>query len=382
VSWLGGEGEYMPPRRFFAPFAVAALSAALLSPAGRAPAQGGGGAPPLYRVIDLGEDTGGPVSLNNRGEVVIGAAKVGGESYSSRWAKGTAARLPARGFVATDVSDTGAVAGLAQIGRGPDGEPITHAALLNGSRLKDLTPEDTVETRAVSINRAGWVAVASQQGQIFDGVGARELGQSEGAIDPFVPVEVADNGAVFGNEGPDAFRWRANDWTQLDHAPGHDTAAVKGCSPSGAFACGYGTTDGGEDAHAVLWKGPVPVRLAEYGANYGTVATSVNDRGTAVGYALKQGSFPALSDAGPRPSAARRVAALRGAFASPRMDTGVKPLRACLWTGGKNYDLNALITRGSGWTLLAAYEVNNAGQIVGVGEVKRQRRVFLLVPAR
>jgi probable HAF family extracellular repeat protein len=53
--------------------------------------------------------------------------------------------------------------------------------------------------------------------------------------------------------------------------------------------------------------------------------------------------------------------------------------RAFLWTGGMLFDLNALI--GSyGWSLEAAYGINDHGQIVGVGTYGGTSTAFLLNP--
>ena len=54
--------------------------------------------------------------------------------------------------------------------------------------------------------------------------------------------------------------------------------------------------------------------------------------------------------------------------------------RACLWRGGKAYDLNALLPVGSGWVLQGAAGINNRGQIVGTGLHGGKKRGYLLTP--
>ena len=50
-----------------------------------------------------------------------------------------------------------------------------------------------------------------------------------------------------------------------------------------------------------------------------------------------------------------------------------------LYTGGEMYDLNALLPAGSGWRLIDAYDISNAGQIVGYGTNSAgESRAFLL----
>jgi len=45
------------------------------------------------------------------------------------------------------------------------------------------------------------------------------------------------------------------------------------------------------------------------------------------------------------------------------------------------YDLNTLIPANSGWVLIAASHINDAGQIVGVGLLNGNLHGFLLTPS-
>ena len=53
---------------------------------------------------------------------------------------------------------------------------------------------------------------------------------------------------------------------------------------------------------------------------------------------------------------------------------------AFLYSGGKMIDLNTRIRASSGWILQDGCCINDAGQIVGVGNYKGRRRMFLLTP--
>ncbi|HEY6765103.1 MAG TPA: hypothetical protein VI386_10045 [Candidatus Sulfotelmatobacter sp.] len=53
---------------------------------------------------------------------------------------------------------------------------------------------------------------------------------------------------------------------------------------------------------------------------------------------------------------------------------------AFVYSVGKMKDLNKLIPAGSGWTLIEADSINNAGQIAGLGMHNGQQRAFLLTP--
>ena len=53
---------------------------------------------------------------------------------------------------------------------------------------------------------------------------------------------------------------------------------------------------------------------------------------------------------------------------------------ALVYTNGATTDLNTLIPSGTGWTLLAATGINNAGRIVGYGTINSQTHAFMLTP--
>lgn len=66
-----------------------------------------------------------------------------------------------------------------------------------------------------------------------------------------------------------------------------------------------------------------------------------------------------------------------GVFGSSSFDDY---FRAILYEDGELYDLNDLIPANSGWTLEAAFDINNEGQIVGNGIFNGQEQDFLLTP--
>src|SRR5262249_51645833 len=51
-----------------------------------------------------------------------------------------------------------------------------------------------------------------------------------------------------------------------------------------------------------------------------------------------------------------------------------------VYLDGTLYDLNSLLPANSGWTLTAAYGLNDAGQIVGTGTYNGDPSAFLLTP--
>ena len=51
---------------------------------------------------------------------------------------------------------------------------------------------------------------------------------------------------------------------------------------------------------------------------------------------------------------------------------------AFLYSNGQMIDLNSLVCTNSGWTLVEARDINNAGQIAGIGILNGETRGFLL----
>lgn len=54
--------------------------------------------------------------------------------------------------------------------------------------------------------------------------------------------------------------------------------------------------------------------------------------------------------------------------------------RAFLYSNGTMTDLNTLIDPATGWALTTAFDINDAGQIVGYGDIAGERHAFLLTP--
>jgi probable HAF family extracellular repeat protein len=103
-----------------------------------------------------------------------------------------------------------------------------------------------------------------------------------------------------------------------------------------ALASGY--------EHAFMWSGGVMTDLGTLGGN--SFAYGLNQAGDVVGYSsLNNGASHAF-----------------------------------LERNGLLVDLNSLLGAGSGWELMAAYGINDAGQIVGTGMFQGQERVFRLDP--
>ena len=68
----------------------------------------------------------------------------------------------------------------------------------------------------------------------------------------------------------------------------------------------------------------------------------------------------------------------------PVVDGSLLIERAILYAEGRMWDLNTLIPRHSGWRLQSAVAINDAGQIIAVGDFQEQRyqRTCLLTPVK
>lgn len=165
--------------------------------------------------------------------------------------------------------------------------------------------------------------------------------------------KINDQGIVAGSYFLPGLQGRACRWDQTGFYDLHDPNQIAG-SQSGAVdidrfgrSCGYAEVSPGL-FQAVLFAGSSVIPLGALGPTAGSFANGMNDLGVCVGH----GNHPSS------PSA----------------------LRALRYQGGVVEDLNALLPAGSGWFLQVAFDVDNAGRIVGFGLHGGVTRPFLLTP--
>jgi uncharacterized protein (TIGR03437 family) len=298
--------------------------------------------------------------------------------------------------VAVGVNDAGTVIGLVV----PQGQDIT-TDLFGGGALGFLVQgaKSTSLPQYIwpaGINNAGQVAaiqvLPTNAAQTLTGLSAATVYDSVSGKFTTLPggsasasslaLAIAQKGDVVGASYTlnilnasllfQGAQWRGGTFYSLPPPSGSTSAAAFATNDSGlaggvSFSVSY---TGGlslssfafKDLHPVIWTNYVPTDLTTMlGSKYGAVQ-GVNNLGWATGF----------------------KADTLGANGLGPLDLLLFPdsqnFTAFLYTGGKTYDLNTLVTNASGWTLTNAIAVNDAGQIVGAGFVNGQEHAFLLTP--
>ncbi len=195
---------------------------------------------------------------------------------------------------------------------------------------------------------AGTVSVGGTKAAIWNGSATASLPESmysEG-------YAISNSGLVTGRSfdmaamALVAFRWSTSAGTVTPLASlGGPTSEGHGINDAGDVV-GDSMMKGTSNELAVLW--PASGGIVELGSLGGTESSArdINNHGQVVGYAQNaSGEY-----------------------------------RAFLWEGSGMVDLNTLLPAESGWVLLSANAINDAGQITGEGIYQNDRRAFLLTP--
>jgi probable HAF family extracellular repeat protein len=274
------------------------------------------------------------------------------------------------------VNSSGTVAGAAQNGSGSQ-----QAFVSTPNGLKAL-PSGSSESEAYGINDAGIVVGITYIGgqayaTIWDGSGTSLLGPGSYAM------AINNSGEVVGGNG--------NAFTELNGQV-EDLATEAGT----VWSAAYGVNDSGTvvgDAElangtfrGMVWSPDGGVtELGTFGGA-SSQATGINSSGEVVGFAsLSDGYANAFAEAGGvmtdlgslgLASYAYGVNASGEVVGYSYLADGAQ--QAFLYDDGTMLNLNSLIPGNSGWDLLAAYGINDSGQITGVGLYDGQLSAFLL----
>jgi uncharacterized repeat protein (TIGR01451 family) len=184
--------------------------------------------------------------------------------------------------------------------------------------------------------------------------------------------------------GQHAFLYSSGVMTDLGTLPGGTSAVGRAINTSGQVT---GDSDGfGFVDHAFLYSSGVMSDLGTLPGGIGSRGFAINDSGHVTGDAAVNFTSHAflyssgvMTDLGTLPGATSS-----SGFGINNLDqvVGSSGSRAFLYTSASGMvDLNNLISNGSGWTLRAAYAINDSGQITGEGTNRRgAQHAFLLTP--
>ena len=314
-----------------------------------------------YTVIDLGT-LGGyrsmAYAINNTGQVIGTSSVSDGTFHPFIWQSGTMTDLRDLGATfhgVTDINDHGQIVGHVFINSGIDrafiwgpSEGMTDLGVLSGKTKR----------WAYGINDHGQVVGASAsigdtRPFLSDSInGIQDLGLLPGTLQG-IAGDINNNGEVVGSCTGIPFLWDDVKGLQvLETIAGTDSIAIA-INDRGQIAGNSYTAEG--FIHACLWDESHRVHdLGTLPGRETSTALGINNYGDVVGSSMEW----------------------------PQSDQ-----HAFLWTDGAMNDLNNFLPPDSGWELVVAKDINDAGQIVGWGRVDLdgdgtfdETHAFLLTP--
>ena len=290
---------------------------------------------------------------------------------------------------ATAISGTGAAVGNYLQNDG------TYRAFLwqNGQVTTLAMPAGSVQTWATAIGGAGQAggytdSLQAPQGVIWDNFGKPVA--TAGAYVMGLNAHGDAAGMGIGSDGSGyAFVTRNGVMTSLGQPAGGDWSSANAINSASMTA---GTTMNGSGSFRAFTSavdGAIALLAGLGGAN--SYAKAISDNGVVAGHsqtangalratvwngstATGLGTLGGINSYAYAINAAGQVAG----YSDLPGDTGTS---AFLYDNGVLRDLNGLIGPGSAWQLLAAYGMNNRGQIVGRGLYYGQEQAFLLTPS-
>lgn len=301
-----------------------------------------------YSVQDVGPAQAVALGLNASGVVAGAAGAVGARSaFLTPFGSGP---QPLPGLVASpDTLATGVHPDGWAVGISVEGFYARAVTFQSGAAV-DLAPAAVLgEARAVNASGAiaGWTMGTGVEAVVWRD-GATQVVPGTSYAQAFA---INDAGVVTGTyyaaDGKlRAFTWAAGSAPALLETLGGFTSEGHGINDAGDVV-GDSMFASSFDEQPVLWRATGElVQLGTFGGAGGS-ARDINDQGQIVGYALS-------------------AAGERRAFLSD--------------DGGPLADLNDRLEPGSGWVLLSANAINDAGQIAGEGLFNGEPRAFLLTP--
>lgn len=283
--------------------------------------------------------------------------------------------------VASGINDSGAAVGW---GETLSGYPSAFSSG-GGSPMQNLAGlPGATDTYAYAINSSGTIVGTSYvngqpHGEVWNGTNSTDLGAG------IFATGINDSGAVIGGNGH-AFLLVNGNKSDLGALAGGNWSSAYAINNAGTVV-GYGNIGNGT-FRGFVWTPALGMEeLGTFGGS-NSYATGINSSGEVVGHAsLSNGYEHAFLEVG---GVMTDLGSLGGgsSYAYGINDSGTvvgyswvaggdEP-HAFIYMNGVMLDLNALIPKGSGWELLEAYGINNAGEIVGEGLWNGQAHAFRL----
>lgn len=348
-----------------------------------------------YQVIDLGTlggTTSSALDVNNNRQV-SGSSLVTSDPGSTgsllrayRWTAGSMTNLGsmapippststnryARGYAINDsgvvvgefnndssrafVYANGAMTGLTRLA-GNNDNGVAHD-INNAGVIVGISSNGTVSRPTKWVNN-GTTYVASDLGTIAGTASAtgRAWSINQNGVAAGLSTSGSTSQATLWNNGAITNLTSLGDGTRFSQAYGlNDNNVAVGASYTGQTVGQLiGTSSTTDITRAFVWDSGTITELAPFNVytstnngpatNYHSVAMDVNNAGLVVGNSQRISGSPAV---------------------------------ATLWESGVAIDLNTLIPAGSGWNLLSAEGINDAGDITGYGTIGGVQHAFLI----
>jgi probable HAF family extracellular repeat protein len=320
---------------------------------------------PLYRVTDLGALPGpynysSGSAVSNNGVVTGSSGKTGLYSNAFRWTS------------ASGMSDLGDLSGGVESSLGSDVNGLGH--VVGEGSVEKVDPGDT------GVRAFLWTPASGLQD-----LGRPEGSQGSAALGVNSTDQVVGHSFTSGGDSHRAFLWTAaGGFLDLGDLPnGHDYVYATAINDAGVVV---GTSNSKIAARAFRWTAAAGMQqIADLSSDaHESYPTAINNAGYIVGSSLNGlgidravlwtpsgevndlGALPGGKEGG----GANSINNLNQVVGVSNIGVGDQDqYRASLWTAEAGMrDLNALLdSSGTGWTLDFAYDINDAGQIVGQG---------------
>jgi len=318
-------------------------------------------------------------------------------------------RAVAQGFTITDIGTLGGDESFASgvnnrgdvVGESftTTDQSVSHAFVYQKGTLKDLYPLwDSGFGGSGGINDSGQIAgwlntrPGAAVAAVHDARRIVVLGSLGGfwangeAINKF--GQVAGWSYLPGDLSVHAFLHSDGVMTDIGSAAGDSFAS--GINDFGVVVGGFTDYRGASNQHAFVYRYGVTTEINPFNTPENlSQAVGINNAGQIIGWAADAGgiwhgfvqSDRTVMDLGMStfPYAINDKGQILGDFCAPT-STSYCVEHPFLYRNGVLIDLNSLLPPGSGWELIAAFDINNRGQIVGYGRRDNHFRAYLLSP--